>query len=251
MDLVDLHSHVLPAIDDGAASLDETIAVLRAAHATGARRIAATPHMFVEPWNHRDPGPIRDAFVDTQAALQDRVQRDETCAFVSELQIDLGAENYASPELLTALDRDRVLTLNGSRYLLVEFPLWLSAATIQTVLRRIREAGRRPVVAHVERYAAFHDRPEDLERLRDDGSILQVNAQSLMERRSPELRRRCADLLASGIVQVVASDVHGPALRRPHLGAALAELGDELPVGVLRACFRDNPRRILDDEALD
>jgi protein-tyrosine phosphatase len=251
VDLVDLHSHLLPALDDGPAALDETIAVLRAAHATGVRRIAATPHMFVEPWNHRDPGRIRDAFARTWAAIQERAESDRGCAFVGEIQVDLGAENYASPDLLTAIDRDRVLTLNGSRYLLVEFPLLLPAAAIVTILRRIRDAGLRPVVAHVERYAAFQDRPRDLESLRDEGSILQVNAQSLMERRSPSLQRQCIDLLAHGIVQVVASDVHGPALRRPHLGAALALLGDELPVMVLRACFRDNPRRILDDETLD
>jgi protein-tyrosine phosphatase len=246
-DLVDLHTHLLPALDDGPGDLGETIATLRAAHAGGARRLAATPHMFLEPWNHRDPATIRSAHAATLLALRDQAARDPTCAFLRDLRIDLGAENFVSPAFFTALDRGEVLTLNGGRYLLVEFPLMISGTLIVEVARRILDANRFPVIAHVERYAALFTRDADLARLRELGCVLQVNAQSLAGRVKDATRRRCVELLRAGLVQVVASDVHGPSIARPHLGAALRALEGELPAEVLEMCFHGRARRILDD----
>jgi protein-tyrosine phosphatase len=251
LDLVDLHSHLLPGIDDGPRDLGETIATLRAAHAAGTRRMATTPHMFLEPWNHHDPAPIRDAHSALVDALRERADEDPDCAFLREMRIDLGAENYASPEFLAALERGDVLSLNAGRYVLIEFPPMLPSGTVWNVARRVLSAGRFPVLAHIERYTSLHGRPSELAGLRDLGCVLQVNAQSLAGRTRDPTRRLCIELLRSGIVEVVASDAHGTTLGRPHLGTVEPALRGEVPADTLELCLRAKPRRILDDAALN
>jgi protein-tyrosine phosphatase len=249
--LVDLHAHVLPAVDDGPTSIDETIALLRAAHAGGVRRLAATPHMFLSPWNHCDPAPLREAFARMGDALAARAAADLDLAFLRDLRIDLGAENYVSAELLEALERRRVLPLNDSRYLLVEFPIPFPADRILAAARRVLAAGLRPVIAHVERYLSLAGSAGDLARLREEGCVLQVNAGTfLRERRDDRRRRHYVELLRDGVVQVVASDSHDAGLRRPVLGDVVATLEKELPEPVVEACLHRNARRILNDEPL-
>jgi protein-tyrosine phosphatase len=246
LELVDLHTHVLPGIDDGPRGLDESIATMRAAHAAGARRVVATPHMFLEPWNHRDPERVRAAFAAMLENLAAHAKSDPECAFLSDLQLDLGAENYASPEFLGALRQGGVLTLAGGRHLLIEFPLFLPAATFLNLARQVLDAGYWPVIAHVERYGAFAERPAELDRLRELGCKLQVNAQSVMGAKRDALRRRCLDWIEAGPVEIVASDVHGPSLVRAHLGEALPALRARLSQATVAACVALTPTKVLE-----
>ena len=166
MEIVDIHSHVLPGVDDGAVSVDETIAMLRIAYDAGTRKIVATPHMFLDFFHNNDFVQVLDRFEQLKSDLE---SCQDAFPFLQEMHPYSGAENFASPEFLTALEQGCVLTLNGSRYLLVEFPPVLPFRQIQIVIDKVVATGYTPVIAHPERYGAIQKDALRVEQFRADG----------------------------------------------------------------------------------
>jgi protein-tyrosine phosphatase len=211
---IDIHTHILPEIDDGAQDIDEAVAMLRIAHGGGTRKIVLTSHMFIDLFDSFDFVEIRDRFSQFLFLLK---SREEQFNFLRELDLYLGAENYASPEFLEALDQGRVLSLNGSRYLMVEFSPMLFFDQIAEIIQRVLLAGYTPIIAHPERYAAIQEDPLRIERLWQMGCVVQINADSLL-RDSISRTNKCAHwLLREGFVDVIASDAHRPGWRPPCL----------------------------------
>jgi protein-tyrosine phosphatase len=252
MDLVDIHNHVLPGIDDGPRDLDASLRLLRAAWDSGVRRIVATPHRFLPPWDNADASSVRASYDRLREELVRRAA-EPGLGFLSQLRIDLGAEHHLTDELLTALDRGGLLTLNGSRYVLVELPSLMTLDIVLAAARRIQGRGLVPVIAHVERTSFFQDSSESrsLERLAASGCVLQVNAEALLgTRRRDPLRSRCLELIGERIVRIVASDAHGTRSRPPLLHAALDVLRRELGEDAAVASVSESPWSLLEDRPL-
>ena len=110
MEIVDIHSHVLPGVDDGAVSVDETIAMLRIAYDSGTRKIVATPHMFLDLFHNNDFVQILDRFEQLKSDLE---SCQESFPFLQEMHIYSGAENFASQEFLAALEQGCVIQVNA------------------------------------------------------------------------------------------------------------------------------------------
>ena len=176
MEIVDIHSHLLPGVDDGAVSVDETIAMLQMAYDAGTRKIIATPHMFHALFHNNDFVQILDRFEQLQSDLR---SCQDAFPFLQNMHLYSGAENFASPEFLTALDQGCVLTLNGSRYLLVEFSPVLPLSQLQSVLEKVVATGYTPVIAHPERYGAIQKEPLRVEQFERMGCVIQLNADSV------------------------------------------------------------------------
>lgn len=240
---VDLHVHLLPGVDDGPATLEETVRLLAAAHAAGTRCLVATPHMFSPLFGNQDPGAIRRVFEECVEALA-RLARQPELEFLAELDLRLGAENALSPELLEAVEAGTALALAGSRYLLVELSPFLSVDTAVYGAERILARGLVPLIAHVERYPQLSG-PE-LDRLLQLGCVAQINAGSLTGEGGRRLGKACLELLRTERARVVASDGHGADFRPPDLRPArdlvAAKLGRERALD----CLHDAPARLLD-----
>ncbi len=248
MNFVDIHTHILPGVDDGAATVDETIAMLSLAHATGTRKIVATPHMFYDLFQNNDSVEIKDHFEELQWELNASQQ---TFPFLSEIVICPGAENYVSPKFLEALEQGRVLTLNGSRYLLVEVPFMMPFGQIRNVVQRVFWAGYTPVLAHVERYGAVQEQSGRLAKLREDGLVVQVNGDSLWGASGSRAKKCIRTLLAEDLVDVIASDGHHADSRTPQLQAAFQQLKGEFGKEDLMRWMREKPDRILANRSLE
>ncbi len=247
MHFVDLHTHLLPAIDDGPASLDETIALLRLAHEQGTRALVATPHMFLPPWDLREPEMVRVAFDDTVSQL-DALSGLPGSEFLGELSLHLGAENSLSPEFLEALAARRVVSIAGGLYLLIEISPYFSSSMLDAAVERVLRAGFVPVLAHVDRHPELVRNPARLARLVAMGMIVQLNASSL---RGPSpLVRDALALLDARLVHVIASDAHDTGRRPPDLRQAADVLGRRFGEPQVAAWMFDNPRRILNNRAL-
>lgn len=242
----DLHVHLVPGVDDGPDTLDETVAMLRAAHRAGTRRIVATPHCYSPHFPPVAVTDLRRAGDAMLAALRRLETREENC-FLSEMTVALGAENHLSPELFAALERSQVLALAASRYLLIELSPFQTPEVVHTAVSRIQDAGFIPVVAHVERYFAFESSPSHLEGLVASGCILQVNAESVLGGWRSPVRRRVHRLLADGLVQLLASDGHDLHRRPPELAQAHGALARQFPADSLARWMWQNPAAILDD----
>jgi len=214
--MIDLHSHILPGVDDGVATLEDARALARAVLADGATAIAATPHV-------RDDWPTSaDRMEEGVAAL-----RQDFAEQGIELEVLTGGE--LSLDRLTTLDTDelRRFSLGGSRrYVLVEFPYTGWPLGLESAIHDLGAAGLTPLLAHPERNRTIQEEPERLERALGAGALVQVTASSVDGRGSTAARAAARRLLELGFVHVLASDAHDPAVREAGLSAAVAAIGD-------------------------
>lgn len=249
MSCIDLHVHFLPGVDDGPSTLEETVAMLRVAHASGTRTVVATPHLYTPRFSHLRPARLREVFGETVEKLEELADEEGT-SFLAEMELHLGAEHLVSPSFLTALEQGEVLPMAGTRYLLVEFPNTLPQPSMAGGVRWVISAGYVPVLAHVERYQTVHHRPEGLGELLDLGCVAQLNLGS--PNGSHGLRHHGLRhiLLSRGLVQIIATDAHDAELRPPRLGEAGEALGNQFNADELATWTRDNPSDVLDNKPL-
>jgi protein-tyrosine phosphatase len=231
---IDLHCHVLPAIDDGPATIAGSLALARVAQATGIATLVATPHVNRgHPEN--DAARIAERVGDVRAAL--RAER---------IGVDVLAGAEVALARALALDDAQLtaLHLGGGPWLLLECPLGpAGAAGFIDAAREVAARGHRIVLAHPERSPAFHADPEaTLAPLVEEGMIAQVTAGALVGRFGRKPREVALRLLHAGLVHDVASDAHdaagrlpsiGPELEAAGLGAQAAWLATDVPAAIL------------------
>jgi protein-tyrosine phosphatase len=230
--VIDLHSHVLPRLDDGAANLHEALEMCRAAARDGIEILAATPHVrFDFPTT---PEAMRSALADLQIAAEGIVR------LVPGGEIDLAELDRPAEEL-------RAFALAGNpEFLLVETPYVGWPLDIAQRLFLVRSAGMTPVLAHPERNPEIQARPELLQPLVDHGALVQITAASLDGRLGKRTRLASRELLNRRLAHLVASDAHAPAIREIGLSGAVeavgdAELADWLTAGVPGAIVHRRP----------
>jgi len=228
--LIDLHSHVLPGLDDGAATLAESIAICEAAVADGIRVLAATPH-------------VRDDYPTTP---------DEMEAALAEVRGAMGGRLELLPggELdLAEVGRDDVgrFALGGGRYLLVETPYIGWPLDIGEKLFRLRLAGFGVVLAHPERNGDVQQRPALLDPLVEAGTLVQLTAASVDGRLGSRARNCAFALLDRGAAHLLASDAHAPEVR----GIGLSDAVDALQDPKLATWLTEEvPRAVVDGTQL-
>ncbi len=249
MHFADIHTHIIPGIDDGSTSIEETIQMLRLAYDHGTRSIVATPHMFLDLFPNRDAAIIRSKFESVLASLKQYASQ-PAYSFLSEMLIVLGSENYASLEFVQCLDGKAVLPVNGSYYLLVEFSPFVPFGSMQSIIERILLAGFYPVVAHTERIIAVQQKPARLAPLLNVGCVFQVNADSIVDSATRTARKTAASLLGEGYGHVVASDGHRVNYRPPTLFEVCQKLLGKYDEEQVRTWLWENPSRIIANQPI-
>jgi protein-tyrosine phosphatase len=234
--VIDLHSHLLPGIDDGAPDLESSVAMGRAAVAGGVDAIVATPHVSATYRN--DPLGFADRVDRVQAALDE--------AGVT-LRVHRGAEvSHAMVHDLSG-DALQACTLGDGNYLLLEPPLAGPAPFIDRLAAELQSRGFRILLAHPERIAAFQRNIGIVEKLVEEGCVTSVTAAAVSGRFGGAVKRMAQELFARGLVHNLASDAHdaqhrSPALRpllddavvaMPELERALGYLVVEVPRAIL------------------
>jgi protein-tyrosine phosphatase len=231
--VIDLHSHVLPGLDDGARDLDEAVAICRAAAEDGIEAIAATPH--VRDDFPTTPTQMETALAELRAAIGDLVR------LVPGGELDLGRLDGPPEELA------RFALAGNPKYLLVETPYAGWPLDLPEKLFRLLAEGITPVLAHPERNAEVQQRPELLESIVAGGTLVQVTAASVDGRMGGRARSCAATLVERNLVHLIASDAHAPSLRAIGMSAAAAALGDE---ALARWLTVEVPRSILEHEPM-
>lgn len=216
--MIDLHCHILPALDDGPADLGGSLAIARAMLTEGVHTVAATPH--VSPRYPLDAAEIADA----AAGLGATLAREGI-----ELSLHHGAE--IAPDRLPELDDQtlRRLALGDGDCLLVESPLGSAAPFMEQVVFDLQLRGFRPLLAHPERSPLFQRDPELLRRLVGHGALCSITAGSMSGSFGRKVRKFTSSLLREEIVHCVASDAHDAHHRPPGLRAGFSALQGELP----------------------
>lgn len=204
---IDIHSHILPNMDDGSRSLRQSLSMLHIACEEGIELMIATPH------NMPGKGCPEAALV--QAAverLREQVRQENL-----PVEILCGTEYYYREEVLELLEAEQGITLGDSDCILVEFDPMVDRIYFRNALRDILGTGYRPVVAHVERYGRVMEDTALLHDLKKMGILFQVNALSVTGENGRQTKKGVRKLLKESLVDFVATDAHSDGRRAPYM----------------------------------
>lgn len=198
--MIDIHTHILPDLDDGAEDFEEACVMAEMAVRSGVKAMAATPHSNDEyGFFNQESAYLREQF-DTFR----RMLREEKIP----LEIYRGMEIWASTDIAEKIKSGRLLTLNGSRYVLVEFAFEEEAWWYDAVIQEIVKAGFIPVIAHPERYRCVQENPDLLFQWHQMGACAQMNKGSILGRFGRSAATCAEILLKHQLYTCIASDAH-------------------------------------------
>lgn len=233
--MIDIHTHLLPGLDDGPENEEEALEVISQAAAGGATCLVATPH-YLEGAYQPEPQAIREAVIGINArAAQAGIQ----------IQIVPGMEVMISPAVPRWVRHGQVLTLNeNGRYLLLEFPSQEIPIYVKEVVFELQLLGVTPVLAHPERNLEVIAHPGRLADLVQRGVLVQLNADSLLGRWGERAQNCARKLLDTNLAHLVASDVHGRR-RSWQLASAGLLLEEWLGAGTASLFLEQRPAALL------
>jgi protein-tyrosine phosphatase len=230
--MVDIHSHVLPGVDDGAATLEDSLAMLTMAADAGTTDIVATSHANTEYfWN---ANLIQQRLSEVQAAIGNRIRVHPGC------ELHLTFDNVND-----AIQHPAKYTINHKHWLLIEFSDLIIFQNSGEILSRLRQAGMSPIIAHPERNQILQQRLDSLEKWVEDGAYLQLTAQSLLGTFGSAPRKFSERLIEKGMGHFVASDAHDTSYRVPKLDDAYRWLTDRYGEEYAHLVVFDNPAATL------
>ncbi|HEM5998102.1 TPA: tyrosine protein phosphatase [Streptococcus suis] len=241
--MIDIHSHIIFGVDDGPATIEESIELIKLAKNQGVRIIVATSHrrkgMFETPEKI-----IKANFIKLKEVVQEKYP---------DLRLCYGGELYYSKSLMEKLDKRKVPSLNASRYILLEFSMNTPWKDIQKAVNEVNLLGLTPVLAHIERYDALAFNADRVNELIEKGCMTQVNSshvlkQGLIGDRTKEFKKRVQFFLEQDLVHCVASDMHNTTSRPPYMNAAFNIVKEEYGEDRAKALFKKNPLLILKNQ---
>jgi protein-tyrosine phosphatase len=197
--MFDIHCHVLPAIDDGAKDMGDSLAICRKAVAEGVLAIAATPH-FIEGESEVLPETIQSRL--------DYLHTELNKAGI-DLTVHPGMEIYMSPNLAELYEQGKVIAINNKNYMLIEMPIFGTIPPYaDEVIFSLQMKRLKPLIAHPERYRAVREHPNIVYRFIEKGCAIQVNSGSIMGQFGKEVQKTASKLLEHNLVHAISSDNH-------------------------------------------
>ncbi len=192
----DIHSHLVPAIDDGSDSIETSLTLIRGLMSLGYQHIITTPH--IRP----------DYFPNTREIITSNFQKLKAAVKAAglEVELDVAAEYFVDYEFGTTIEAGDLLTLKGN-FVLVEISTFSPPPNLFDSIFKLRIKGYQPVLAHPERYG-YYSRPEDFQKFKDFGCLLQVNLLSLSGHYGRPVKETAYKLLKEGLVDFLGTDMH-------------------------------------------
>ena len=219
---VDMHSHVLPGIDDGAQTPEDSIILIKKMMEVGIRKIIATPHIMADYYRN-DATSINNAL----AVLKAELQRQGI-----DVEVEAAAEHYYDETFESRIDRDELMVIGG-KYVLFEFSFISKPPTVFPVIQKIKDKGLQPILAHPERYPYMS--LDEYKMLHSWGCLFQLNIISLTGYYGKETKKLAEALIDNHLIDFTSSDMHHPrhaAAFQDALRTTYAEklLGGEYPL---------------------
>jgi len=232
--MIDIHSHILPEVDDGARSLDEALEMARIAAADGIQQMCCTPHMFNGISDNPEP-----------AEILERVNAFQEAIGSEGLRVLPGNEVHVSHEIAQQAATNRVTKLNAKNYMLVEFPTMTVPIGADELFYRLQLNGVRPILVHPERNSQLQARPSMVASFVERGVYIQVTAMSVTGEFGQSAKTCAESLLRHNCVHFLATDAHRTERRAPILSrgrdAAAAVIGPEKALKLVW----DNPLAVV------
>jgi protein-tyrosine phosphatase len=233
--MIDIHCHLLPAVDDGAKSWEVTLEMCRLAEQDGVTHIVATPHANYE---YRYDRALHLTLLEE---LRSRAPG---------LEFSLGCDFHLSYEnIQDAIAHPERYTIGGTRYLLVELSEYSTFNVAQTLFQ-LQSAGLVPIVSHPERNRMILGEPELLNKFSDVGCLFQITANSLTGFWGRTSQQMCEEMLKRNMVHFIASDAHGAGGRSPVLSLARDAAARLIGADAAQKLVHDNPEAVLNNRSI-
>lgn len=194
----ELHSHLIPGIDDGVETIEQSIEILRAWSEMGYKKVITTPHIMGDYYKN-GPENILPKLEQIRTALKEKN---------IPIEIHAAAEYMVDDVLEQKIEAKQLLSF-GNNYVLVELPFSDEPRNLKTVLFNMRVNGYKPVLAHPERYGYMGMKKEKYEELFESGILFQINIFSLIGYYSPQIQKTAEWLIEKKMVNMIGSDTHG------------------------------------------
>lgn len=235
--MIDIHSHIIPNIDDGSKNIDMTLEMLMRAEKSGTKKIIATPHFFKGYWT------------ENYNNIKSKVKELNSLAKENNLNIEVlpGQEVFFNNYILEDYKLGDIGTLGESKYMLIEFPM--DKIYFQKVIDTIYELkikGITPVIAHPERYMDFIKKPEKVNQFIDEGYLFQLNGGSLTGLFGKEVKKTAETFLTNNIYSFIGSDAHSNGNRNTNLKEA-CEIANGINRGASKR-FENNGLALINNE---
>lgn len=239
--MIDVHSHILPSVDDGANDINETFKILEEACNAGFSDIFATSH-YIE-------GEYEFNKTDREFIIEALMQKIEEEGL--NIKLHIGAEGYISSDFPKLIEAGEVPTLGNSRYVLFELPLRAKVMYTSEVINKLLNMKLIPIIAHPERYEIVQDDPSIAIDWIDDGALLQCNYASIIGRYGLTAKETLFKLLDANAVHFLGTDNH----RAGSIYTKMSEIKKEFIKRIGKDKFYElseiNPRCILNNEEID
>lgn len=194
---VDVHSHLIPGIDDGSKTVEESIELLREFQELGYEKVITTPHVMSDYYKNTP-----EIILQGLEGLQKAAQKEGLV-----IKIEAAAEYNLDADFESIIDANQILTF-GKDYVLFELPFFQEPPMLNDIVWKLQTKGFSPVLAHVERYAFWFDNWEKIESLKDRGVLFQLNINSLTGHYGPEVKKMAEKLIDANYVNFIGSDCH-------------------------------------------
>ncbi len=194
---VDVHSHFIDGIDDGAKTIEDSLGMLAGMKGLGYQKVITTPHVMSDYYRNT---------TEIITTGRDRIAEAAGKAGI-DIEIECAAEYYLDADLMPKIKAKDILTF-GDGYVLFELPFLSEPPNLAEIVFEMQLAGYKPVLAHPERYAFWHQKFEKYQELADKGVVLQLNINSLTGHYSPEVKQISKRLVDKGLISLLGSDCH-------------------------------------------
>lgn len=238
MEYFDIHSHILPGVDDGAETIEESLSMLEIAYKEGTRNIVLTPH-YIRGKNNYTKQELDDRLKEVQAEAEE---------WYPDLNLYLGNEVLYEDGIVDDLKNGLIQTMNGTKYVLVEFNIRISYNELYQAVRKIANARFRPIIAHVERYRCLFKHIERIDELVGLEVTLQMNISSIYGGFLDENARWCKQLVKEGYISFFGTDAHDLNDRAPYINDYIGWIRKKCGEDVLQQIFVENPKRMIENQ---
>ena len=232
--MIDIHTHILPGIDDGAQTLEEAVDMLKRSSDSGTDKLILTPHFYNPRIGYVDKNDVYDVFTSLKEA-----------ASHINIELFLGSENFCSDLFLDEIDKKQFYTINDTEYLLIEFPFNGNMNDMYDAVDKIISCGYRPIIAHPERYPFFRHSEMGIDRLLNKGCLFQINKTSLLNLHGRSAGEFALWMLDNQLASFVATDTHDTVYRTSDLDETFMWLYRSFSKAYAEDLLFNNPERLL------
>lgn len=235
--MIDFHSHILPNIDDGSRSLNETINILKEAQKAGFTKVISTSHYI-------------EGYYETSEEERTKLLNEVKENF-RDMELYLGNEIYITNQMTNLISEKKASTINNSKYVLFELPMNTKSMEVKEVVFRLMEKGYIPIIAHPERYKYVKENIEYVRELADMGVLFQSNYGSSIGMYGKKAQKTQKKLLEEGLIHFFGSDVHTVEQVYTKMPKILKKLRKIISEEELEQLSTVNPQKVLNNQDIE